>query len=51
MKHLLNEYFPCEALYMGNGFEKERNPAACCYQYKEAHGSMHQTSAAVHKAI
>ena len=47
---LLEEYRPCEALYMGRGYVAERDRPVFCYKYKSAHGSMYQTSESVREA-
>ncbi|CAF4680056.1 unnamed protein product, partial [Rotaria sp. Silwood2] len=47
---LLDEYRPCEALYMGRGYVKEKDHPVFCYQHKGAHDTMHQTSEVVHGA-
>ena len=44
----IDEYRPCEALYMGRGYVKERNRPVFCYQHMAAHGKTHQTSEVVH---
>jgi hypothetical protein len=48
----LDEYRPCEALYMGEGHVKEKNRPVFCYQSKGSHKRMnqHQTSEVVYGA-
>ena len=47
---LLDEYRPCEALYMGRGYVKEKDRPVFCSQYKGTDNSMHRTSETVHGA-
>lgn len=46
----IDQYRPCEALYMGKGYVKQQDRPVFCYQHKGHHGNKHKTSEKVRQA-
>ena len=47
---LLDDYRPCEAMYMGKGYGEGKKAVVYCFQHKAAHETEHQTSLEVYGA-